>query len=63
MTDVEALAVDRLREVAMSRFGLHDVKGGGWYARNGLNRAAGRGREYANAAMATLGIRLVRELD
>ncbi len=47
----------------MSRFGLHDVKGGGWYARNGLNRAAGRGREYANAAMATLGIRLVRELD
>lgn len=39
------------------------VKGGGWYARNWFNRAAGRSREYANAAMGTLGIRLVRELD
>jgi len=47
----------------MSRFGLHDVKGGGRYARNGFNRAAGRSRKYANAAMGTLGIRLVRELD
>ena len=37
--------------------------GGGWYARNWFNRAAGRSREYANAAMGTLGIRVVRELD
>ncbi len=41
----------------------HVVKGGGWYARNWFNRAAARSREFANASMGTLGIRVVRDLE